>query len=56
MKEKVFYPPSHEIDGENYDLLMAIENGEEFEQVIKYDEFLEKSKQAAKNYFENKVK
>ena len=52
MKKKIkFVKPSREIDGDSYDLLMAIENGEEFEQVPDYIEFMAASKRAAKNYF-----
>ena len=44
--------PSREIDGDCYDLLMAMENGElEFKRIADHDEFIEISKQAAKNYF-----
>ncbi len=43
--------PSKDIDGDSYELLMALENGEEFEQIPDYKEFMEYSKQAAKNYF-----
>lgn len=52
MKKKIkFVKPSHEIDGDSYDLLMAIEEGEEFEQISDYKEFMAVSKKAAKNYF-----
>lgn len=43
--------PSREIDGDSYDILMALENGEEFEQISDYKEFTELSKKAASNYF-----
>lgn len=43
--------PSREIDGDSYDLLVALENGEELEQIPDYKEFMDKSKKAAANYF-----
>ena len=49
--------PSRELDGDCYDLIMAIENGEfEFERIADYDEFMKISKQAAKNYFKKDAK
>ncbi len=52
MKKKIkFEKPSREIDGDSYDLLMSIENGEEFERIPDYEEFMVASKKAAKNYF-----
>jgi len=53
-KRPIDIMPSREIDGDDYDLLMAIENGEiELEPVseAEREEFLKLSKQAAKNYF-----
>jgi len=49
--------PSREIDGDSYDLLMALENGEEkFEQIPDYKEFMEYSQKAASNYFKKNAR
>ncbi len=44
--------PSREIDGEDYELLMAMENGEiEFERIPNHDEFAKKLQKGAADYF-----
>ncbi len=43
--------PSKEIDGDSYDMLVALESGEEFEQIPDYKEFVKISRKAAQNYF-----
>jgi predicted DNA binding CopG/RHH family protein len=43
--------PSKQIDDDSYELLQALENGEEFEQIEGCEEFISSSKKAAKKYF-----
>lgn len=43
--------PSRKIDGDSYDLLMALENGEEFVEVEDNEELSKKMRAAARNYF-----
>lgn len=44
--------PSRELDGDCYDMLVAMENGElEFETIPDHDKFIKSARLAAKNYF-----
>lgn len=57
MKKKIkAVKPSREIDGDSYDLLVALENGEEFVQIPNHEEFMEYSKKTAENYFKKNAR
>ena len=50
-KKNKFTKPSREIDGDSYDILVALENGEKFEQVPDHKKFAKKLKKGASDYF-----
>ncbi|MCE2927792.1 MAG: hypothetical protein LW823_09165 [Rickettsiales bacterium] len=49
--------PNRDLDGEDMEMLEAIERGDvEFKRIKDYDAFVKKSKQAAKNYFKKNAR
>jgi len=49
--------PNYELDGEDAEMLAALENGEiEFERIPDYESFMKKSRQMAHEYFKKEAR